>query len=217
MIAILLILQGLVSLALASLAITFSEYFIKIEFGNGGEIDCNKKKFRFFFFSFIMFFSIFFASRSDYLTLLLFVTIIFLLSIQSNIDFIIMMASDIVTIFIGLFCILLCFYQEVSVSIILSRIVFYALFFLTLSYLLNVLLKKDSLGLGDIKLFICLSMLFDFTLFTTFIGLCGILSLLHAFILAKCSSFKINNVKEFAFVPSISSSFALTFILKICS
>lgn len=96
--------------------------------------------------------------------------------------------------------------------------------FIVLSQSMKIILKKDCLGFGDVKLFVALSVLFNLEQFTLFIGLTGIIGILFAVIkkfLAVRKS-KNNNVEvaiegsisqAFPYIPSIALAFFIVFYI----
>ena len=75
-------------------------------------------------------------------------------------------------------------------------------FFVTLQYLMLLLIKKESLGFGDVKIFMALVLPLSFTFTVIFFGFCGIFGLMFSFIYRK---------KEFPFLPSIVVAFGIIF------
>lgn len=96
--------------------------------------------------------------------------------------------------------------------------------FIVLSQSMKIILKKDCLGFGDVKLFVALSVLFNIEQFTLFIGLTGFIGILFAGIkkLWFIRKSKNNNVEvaiessisqAFPYIPAISLAFFIVFYI----
>lgn len=142
---------------------------------------------------------------------LLLCAIIFCLTIQSIIDIRVMMSSDVIHIIEFILCILLAKLIGITNIQIILMIVFTFVFFMFIGLSMKYIKKQDSLGFGDIKLFMILSCLFNFREFVWFItlsGLCGVLF----FYIKKLFINSDENI--FPFIPSIFIAFLFAFYYK---
>lgn len=142
---------------------------------------------------------------------LLLCAIIFCLTIQSIIDIRVMMSSDVIHIIEFIFCILLAKSIGIMNKQIILMIIFTFVFFMFMGLSMKYIKKQDSLGFGDVKLFMILSCLFNFreiVLFITLSGLCGVLF----FYIKKIFTKDDENI--FPFIPSIFIAFLFAFYYK---
>ncbi len=139
---------------------------------------------------------------------------------QSIIDYRVMMSSDVLHLIELGTCVIVSFFLGYDFWHIFMMMVFTICFFLLLSFIMKLVLKKDCLGFGDVKLFAILSVLFNFEGFVVFIGLCGFCGILfyvlknvhEKFSLEKTTN-GLNYEKSFPFIPSITIAFFLAFYI----
>ena len=145
---------------------------------------------------------------------ILFITICICLCIQSITDIRKMVSSDIIHIIIFICSFMLSNSFGYTYKQSLLTFFFIFVFFISLTFLMKILLKKDCLGFGDIKLFSSLSMVFSIEQFALFIGFTGIFGII--FFIIREKMFKTNNnKKEIPYIPIITFAFLLAFYFKV--
>ena len=135
---------------------------------------------------------------------------------QSIIDARVMLSSDFLHIITILSTFMLSRLMGNSVKDISLMIIIVVLFFFLLSQIMKIVLKKDCLGFGDVKLFIALSVLFNLEQFTIFLGatgFCGIIFYCIRYFYNKRHKINTNNGAEFPFIPAISVAFLIVFYI----
>lgn len=137
--------------------------------------------------------------------------IIYCLTIQSIIDIRTMMSSDIIHIIEFIFCILLAKSIGIMNKQIILMIIFTFVFFMFIGLSMKYIKKQDSLGFGDIKLFMILSCLFNFREFIWFITMSGLCGIIFFYLKKICIK---NNENIFPFIPSIFIAFLFAFYYK---
>jgi prepilin signal peptidase PulO-like enzyme (type II secretory pathway) len=130
------------------------------------------------------------------------------LMIQSISDIRNMMASDVVSIIITILAIIAGSEMGFEYSTMLIRFSITILASLLLRYFMLLFIKKDALGLGDVKIFAPLCMLFSLGQVPFFVGTTGLLGVIYAIVTR-------NKNGAFPFVPSISIAFFLSIMLDI--
>ncbi len=148
--------------------------------------------------------------------------ICFCLITQSIIDYRVMLSSDILHLieFFSVFVLSKNMHHdfyEIIINYAMTMLIFFIL-----SVVMKKIIKKDCIGIGDIKLFVILSPLFSYEKMSIFFALCGafgiIFYVLQVF-LQKKKQFTIVNFRlilknknqPFAFIPAIFFAFLLAF------
>jgi leader peptidase (prepilin peptidase)/N-methyltransferase len=130
------------------------------------------------------------------------------LMIQSISDIRNMMASDVVSIIITILAIIAGSEMGFEYGTMLIKFATTICASLLLRYFMLLFIKKDALGLGDVKIFAPLCMLFSLGQVPFFIGITGLLGVLYAMTTK-------NKNGVFPFVPSISIAFFLSIMLDV--
>ena len=158
----------------------------------------------------------FFLFKDNNIQFVCFTLLIFCLTTQALTDARVMYSSDIIHVIELILCIIMSIYCEKNDILQISlKMIGLLLFFILNITIMRLVLKKNALGFGDIKLYLILSTLFspmETMQFITLSGICGIVFFIIT--LAK-SKLKKNNQnkysREFAFIPCILMAFLLAF------
>ena len=142
---------------------------------------------------------------------LLLCAIIFCLTIQSIIDIRVMMSSDVIHVIEFILCILLAKSMGIMNKQIILMIIFAFVFFMFIGLSMKYIKKQDSLGFGDVKLFMILSCLFNFREFVWLITMSGLCGIIFFYLKKICIS---NDENIFPFIPSIFIAFLFAFYYK---
>lgn len=133
---------------------------------------------------------------------ILFFLVIVFLTIQAVCDLETMYASDFVSLLTVFVCFGMMLMLKIPILIGLRNAICVVVFFLLLRYFGLLIIKRDSLGFGDLKLFFALCMPLSTFSGVMFVGLCGLFGIVTYFVLQKKDS-------EIPFVPAILPAFFL--------
>ena len=130
-----------------------------------------------------------------------------------------MYSSDIIHLIELVLCIIMSIYcEQKDIRQITLKVLGLLLFFIINIVIMQFVLKKKTLGFGDIKLYLILSTLFSLIETMQFIalsGFCGVIFfLLTTIVNKKKQTNKTEYSKEFAFIPAILIAFLLAFYFK---
>lgn len=138
---------------------------------------------------------------------------------QSIVDCRVMMSSDVIHIITFVASFLFAKTFEIPNKEIAIMIVMVFFLFVALGQIMKIVLKKDSLGFGDIKLFVALAPVMNLNDFVLFLGLTGFSGIVFYIIKNKVIPIltrnKSNKNKEFPFIPAIAFGFMLDMCIKI--
>lgn len=155
--------------------------------------------------SMALFFAAFYSKIGISSSLLLVLFIVFLCHIHIATDFEYYMASDTVTVLIGISSFCLAYVTQKSMLNALYYSLFGFGFFFIIGHVVSYILKKDSLGFGDVKLMGAISpMVTSFLELFIIIGLSGFIGCVLGLIWKK-----LNKVEYFPFAPPIILSFLI--------
>ena len=161
----------------------------------------------------------FFLFKNNNIQFLCFILLLFCLTTQALVDMRVMYSSDVIHLIELVLCMIMSVYCEKNdiLQTILKMLGLF-LFFVINIVIMQFILKKHTLGFGDIKLYLILSTLFSLIETMKFIalsGFCGVIFFLLTTITNKQKpTNKQENSKEFAFIPAILIAFLLAFYFK---